>query len=102
MNSIAAPTALSSPNPWIPCLISETSYRALAERGEAVAMQIVMQPAAPVASAERYSEPRTLAMWADAFDVDERTLRRWFAAGQVRAKKIGKLWCVHVVDIPMR
>lgn len=101
MASILSPAAPQN-QPWVPCLVSPAAVADLIARGQAVQMQVTLAPAATPRPSDHtgYSEPRTLAQWAAAFDVSTRTLTRWFADRQVNAKRIGKLWAVHVDDIP--
>jgi hypothetical protein len=83
--------------------IPEPSYRHALARGGPLNLSLDLSPIAetpPAPAAGGYSEPRTLAMWADAFDMSPRALSDWFNSGTVKARKRGKLWAVALSEIP--
>jgi hypothetical protein len=112
MTSIPAAHGDASPVRLIPVATSlgiliylpEPVCRALAPAGGKVPLGDVLLPPTcdPPAVGEggRYSRPRTLGEWAQAFRVHEKTLSRWFRTGQVDARRQGKFWCVSERDVP--
>jgi len=88
---------------WVPCMIRGNLLAGMQMRGDAIAMQIVMQPlppVVPVASAERYTEPRTLDHWADVFECSRNTAGSHFRNGIIKARRIGRLWSVATFELP--
>lgn len=98
----------ASPVRWIPAvsttgvpvLILEPTYRQAVSAGQPLTLTFELEPLPATSADDRFSEPRTLAMWADAFDVSRNTIASWFKSGQVDARKSGKLWRVSYRDIP--
>lgn len=115
MESIPAPPAVSTPPLWIPVtdretghtlLILESVYRHFSAKAGTLTLHLDLPPLAATRPTtdreERYSEPRTLAQWSDAFDMSPRTMHSWFKNGTVSARKAGRLWQVAERDIPSR
>lgn len=112
MLSVTAPPPLSSPPLWIPVtdrdtghtvLMLESVYRHFSARGPTLTLNLDLPPLAvgqPVAQDGEYTEPQKLDVWASMFGVSRNTMSSYFRTGNVRARKVGKLWCVLVGDIP--